>query len=297
MEHKVVKAKYLVTPLLLPIMVMGVLLTGCNTPENNLPANTSSAPKSPDANVNASSTSSAPEATAPLEAREPERYSVTTRVTIQPTGNAPQANVPGLQFTFARLATDRRISFKLPDPVGEVIYLEKAPLKYLIFPARNQYVELDPAELGFQLGNVMSPASAIERLKERTQYERMGTDTVNGRTAIKYRFSGAADTRTQVGTVQADSIVFVDQETGLPLRSEVDTMSSSGAGARVVTEAANLELTPDPLLFEVPVTMKKVTSAELKQQVQGFVNAIRVFVSYARQQVNTSPQAGTPPTP
>jgi hypothetical protein len=64
-----------------------------------------------------------------------------------------------------------------------------------------------------------------------------------------------------------------------------------------VTEAANLELTPDPSLFEVPVAMKKVTSAELKQQVQGFVNAIRVFVSYARQQVNTAPQGGTSPTP
>ena len=298
MRIKEIKTKYLVGLRLVPIVLMGVLLTGCNTAENNMAANSNSAPtKATSPDVSASSTSSSTAATTPLEAREPERYSVTTRVTIQPTGNAPQANVPGLQFTFARLATDRRISFKLPDPVGEVVYLEKAPLKYLIFPARNQYVELDPAELGFQLGNVMSPASAIERLKERTQYEPMGTETVNGRTAIKYRFSGAADTRTQVGTVQADSLVYVDQETGLPLRSEVDTMSSSGAGARVVTEAANLELTPDPLLFEVPATMKKVSSAELKQQVQGFVNAIRVFVSYARQQVSTLPQAGTSPAP
>jgi hypothetical protein len=298
MKHKEIKTKYLVTMVLAPIALMGVLLSGCNTTENNTPTNSSSAPNTPAAsNVNASSTSSAPEVTTSLEAREPERYSVTTRLTIQPTGNAPQANVPALQFTFARLAADRRISFKLPDPLGEVVYLEKAPLKYLIFPARNQYVELDPAELGFQLGNVMSPVSAIERLKERTQFERIGTETVNGRTAIKYRFRGAADTQTQVGTVQADSIIYVDQETGLPLRSEVDTMSSSGAGARVLTEADNLVLTPDPSLFEVPVAMKKVTSTELKQQVQGFVNAIRVFASYARQQVNTAPQAGSPPSP
>src|SRR6185295_14534388 len=102
MGRKKLKTQYLAMLLLLPVVLMGVLLSGCNTPENNLPANSSSAPKSPEANVNASSTSSAPETTAPLEAREPERYSVTTRVTIQPTGNAPQANVPGLQFTFAR---------------------------------------------------------------------------------------------------------------------------------------------------------------------------------------------------
>ena len=275
-----------------------LLSSGCNTNGNEMAASSgsnSSAP--PPANANVSPANPAPEAVPALEAREPDRYSVTTRITIQATGNAPQANVPALQFTFARLAADRRISFKLPDPVGEVVYLEKAPLKYLIFPARNQYVELDPAELGFQLGNVMSPASAIERLKERTQYERIGTESVNGRPAIKYRFRGTADTRTQVGTVQADSIVYVDQETGLPLRSEVDTISSSGAGARVLTEADNLQLSPDPSLFEVPLAMKKVTSAELKQQVQGFVNAIRVFASYARQQMNPATPASTPPAP
>jgi hypothetical protein len=232
MKHKEIKTKYLVTMVLAPIALMGVLLSGCNNPESNTPTNSNSAPNTTAApNVNASSTSSAPEVTTSLEAREPERYSVTTRLTIQPTGNAPQANVPALQFTFARLAADRRISFKLPDPVGEVVYLEKAPLKYLIFPARNQYVELDPAELGFQLGNVMSPVSAIERLKERTQFERIGTETVSGRTAIKYRFRGATDTQTQVGTVQADSIIYVDQETGLPLRSEVDICFERGRGA------------------------------------------------------------------
>ena len=293
MQYRNTTTRILVS-LLLPIGMMGMLLSsGCSTTENKMTANSNSAPNPP-ATASPAPSSSSTETTTPLESREPERYSVTTRVTIQPTGNTPQANVPGLQFTFARLAADRRISFKLPDPVGEVVYLEKTPLKYLIFPSRNQYVELDPAELGFQLGNVMSPASVVERLKERTQYERIGTETVNGRTAIKYRFSGAADTRTKAGTVQADSIVYVDQETGLPLRSEVDTMSSSGAGARVVTEADNLVLVPDPSLFEVPATMKKVSSAELKQQVQAFVSAIRVFVSYARQQVDASPQAGTP---
>ena len=296
MQHKKINALCFIS--LLPVLVGMILSSGCNTAGNSAPSNSTPAPNpAPVANTNASSLSSATETTPPLEAREPDSYSVTTKVSIQPTGNSPQANVPSLQFTFARLAADRRISFKLPDPVGEVVYLEKAPLKYLIFPARNQYLELDPAELGFQLGSVMSPASAIERLKERTQSERMGTETINGRTAIKYRFRGATDTKTQVGTVQADSIIYVDQETGLPLRSEVDTTSSSGAGARVVTEADNLVLPADPALFEVPVAMKKVTTAELKQQVQGFVNAIRVFANYARAQVTPAPPAVTPPSP
>jgi len=228
---------------------------------------------------------------APLEAREPDRYSVATTITVQPTGNAPKTNIPPMQFTFARLTDQRRVSFKLPDPVGEVIYLEKPPMKYLIFPARNQYVELDPNELGFQLGEVMSPASAIQRLKEKSRYEMLGTETVNGRTAVKYRFSGAVDTHTQAGTAEANSIVYVDQETGLPLRSEIDTSSTSGAGARIVTSTDNLQLTADASMFEVPTAMKKVTSTELKQQVQSFVGAMRAVAGYFRQQMETPPPA------
>lgn len=264
--------------------------SGCATAGTNTTTNMNSNANLAPANANAPAMLGG---TTTLEAREPESYSVTNTITIQPTGSSPQANVPPMQFSFARIGMHRRVSFKLPDPVGNVIYLEKAPLKYLIFPARNQYVELDPNELGFALGDVMSPVSAIEQLKQRTQYEQLGTETVNGRTAVKYRFKGAADTHTRIGTAQADSIVYIDQETGLPLRSEIETTSSSGAGARIVTVAENLQFAPEASLFEVPSGMKKVTSTELKQQVQGFVGAVRAVAGYFRQQVNTaSPATG-----
>ena len=288
MSYLKIKRSHSITGLLVMFALITLAGSGCSnstTSTTNLNTNTSVAT----ANAN---TSAAPAPAVSLEAREPERYSVTNTITIQPTGTTPQKNVPPLQFTFARLGTDRRVSFKLPDPVGEVIYLEKAPLKYLIFPARSQYVELDPNELGFSLGDVMSPVSVIAHLKERAQSEQLGTETINGRTAVKYRVRGAADTHTKVGTAQADSIVFIDQETGLPLRSEIDTSSSSGAGARIVTVADNLQFSPEPSLFEVPTGLKKVTSAELKQQVQSFVGVVRGIAGYLRQQVTAPPPAG-----
>jgi hypothetical protein len=270
--------------LIVMIALAALAASGCTSPgtTTTTKANMNASP----ANAN---TSAIPSTATTFEPREPERYSVTNTITIQPTGSSPQANIPPMQFGFARVGLDRRVSFKLPEPVGDVIYLEKAPLKYLIFPARNQYVELDPNELGFALGDVMSPVSAIQRLKEKAQYEQLGVETVNGRSAVKYRFKGSTDTHTKVGTAQADSIVYIDQETGLPLRSEIDTTSSSGAGARIVTVADSLQFTPDATLFEVPTSMKKVTSAELKQQVQSFVAAVRAVAGYLRQQVNTAP--------
>jgi hypothetical protein len=292
MSHERASRKYIMTLLVAGLTFTALALPGCTTTNTN--TSTTSNSNSAAASANANTVPATPSG-APLEAREPENYSVTTTITIQPTGNAPQANIPPLQFSFARMGTDRRISFKLPDPVGEVIYLEKSPLKYLIFPARSQYVELDPNELGFQLGAVMSPPSIIARVKERTQYEQLGTEPINGRTAIKYRFRAAADTHTKVGTAQADSIVYVDQETGLPLRSEIETSSSSGAGARIITSAESLQLAPEASLFEVPTTMKKVSSAELKQQVQSFVGTLRAVTAYLREQANAAQATGAQP--
>lgn len=293
MSYTIIREKNVAWAFAVISAVAGVLLSGCTGSGLNATANLNTNARSMATNTNANSGATAAGA-GPLEAKEPERYSATTIITIQPTGNAPQANIPPMQFGFARMGADRRVSFKLPEPVGEVVYLEKPQLKYLIFPARNQYVELDPDELGFQLGHLMSPASALERLKERAQYESLGAEMLNGRAVAKYRFAGAADTHTRAGTAQASSIVYVDQETGLPLRTEIETTSSSGAGARIVTATESLQLTPDSTLFDVPTQMKRVTSAELKQQVQGFVSGMRQFVGYLRQQVPaTQPAAGT----
>src|SRR6185295_4465489 len=90
---------------LVPVGMM-LLSSGCATSGTDATANLNSSPGAA-ATANANAGFVTEPAAVPLEAREPERYSVTTSVTIQPTGNAPQANVPTLQFTFARLETDR----------------------------------------------------------------------------------------------------------------------------------------------------------------------------------------------
>jgi hypothetical protein len=229
-----------------------------------------------------------------LDAREPESYSTTMTLTGQYVGGQRQGNIPTLQFDFAKMNNDRRWSFNLPQPAGQVTYLEKVGLKYLLLPARNQYVEITPEEMGFQLGSLMTPVAVIERLKSRGQYENLGAEQVNGRTAIKYRFTGAADTRTQAGTIQADSFVYADQQTGLPLRAEINSATTSGATARIVIETRDIQMNPSPSLFEVPANLKKVTTQELKQQVRGFIDAIQIFAEMMRQQQAT-PAPAPPP--
>ena len=109
------------------IVLSTIVLSGCmheGTGSSSSMNSNSGVPMSANAN---SAPSPAPAAA--LESREPDRYSVVTTITVQPTGSTPQTNIPPIQFAFARNDTQRRVSFKLPDPIGEVIYLEQPPMK------------------------------------------------------------------------------------------------------------------------------------------------------------------------
>ncbi len=225
--------------------------------------------------------------------KEPQQYSLTMTISGQGSTNNKQGSLSPQTIEFARMETDRRWSMTLPA-IGQIIYLEKPSMRYLILPSRTQYVELSPDALGFQMGNVMTPSAMIEQLKPRTSYENLGTETVNGRTATKYRFVGEKDTHTQAGTVQSDSYVYVDEATGLPLRADLNFSSSAGATARGSIESNNINLNPDAKLFEVPVGYKKMTAEELKQQVQSFIQFIRIFAPAMTQQAGTT---ATPPPP
>jgi hypothetical protein len=285
------------------LIILSISLSsfGCTSsqPNSNVTAN-SNASVGANPNSNAIANSNADRtgvSSAAFAATEPEQYSLTMAVSGQGSANNKQGSLPPQNIEFAKLGTDRRWALTLPA-VGQVAYLEKAGMKYLLLPSRSQYVEISPEALGIQLGNVLTPNAIVEQLKPRTQYENVGTEIINGRKAAKYRFVGAADTRTKAGTVQSESYIYMDEITGLPLRADLNFASSSGGQAQGFIETRDINLNPDAKLFEVPATFKKVTTEELKQQVQGFIQFIRLLAPAMTQQVggnSAAPPASTAP--
>jgi outer membrane lipoprotein-sorting protein len=256
-------------------MFIGSLLllasfTGCSNATKGINANsTAGAGGNPNGNANAShAVSTQP---APLDFKEPERYGMAITISAQAVAEAP-TSMTTQQFGFAKLGSDRRWSFALPAPLGHIVYLEKSGLKYLVFIDRNQYVELAPDALGFQPSRVLTPSTIAEQLKPRSQYEQLGLELVNGRTAMKYRISDAGD-----AARKTDGVIFVDQDTGLPLRYELITGVTPGTNLRVIIEARDVQLNPDRLQFDVPAGMKKVTQQEAKSQVEAFAGSLRFF--------------------
>ena len=276
-------------------LAMTFAATGCSTqPTGNTNASMSVNANSNTAMTNANANTASAATAGTFSTREPDRYSMKMNVSVEGSANNRQGGTQ-VEIDFARLDANRRWSIKVPAMNNlEVIYLEKPGLKYLVIPSRNQYVEITQDAVGMPLGNILTPSAMMERLQARP-HESLGVEAVNGRPAMKYRFTGATNTGTSAGTAQADSFIYVDQETNLPLRIDLTATTTSGAAARGVVETRDIQLNPDSTQFDVPTGYQKVTAEQLKQQVQGFISLIKMVAPYLGQQAAPPPEALAPP--
>lgn len=270
-----------------------------NTNTNaNLTANTNA---NTNLNANASTLT-----TSGIAAREPDTYRATLVLSAETEGGEKTIGIPTLSAEVAKRGQDRRLAFKLPDG-SDLIYLEKGGLHTVVLPARKQYAELTPEATGFQLGKLMTPGQLVARLETLKDVERVGEEAVGGRTADKYRYARTADTKTQAGTVSTEAFVYVDKDTGLPLRSELFTEASGEVqgvkGATVVAEMRDINTTVDDSLFEIPTGFSKVPPEQVRRQIDALTNAAAALIrslmtarSSATPSTTASPAATTSPS-
>ena len=279
--------------LILPLAFAG---GACQT-ATNTNTNTANVNATPAVNANVSSS---PNTGAAIEAREPDIYQARLTMTAQTTGSGQNISIPSLTAAVARSGADRRFSFVLPGS-EEVIYLDRADKRYIILPKRKQYAELTPQSTGFEVPRSMTVGEIVNQVKKLQGFERVGEEMVNGRTAIKYRYSGTSKTGTQAGDVQTEAIVLVDKETGLPLRSETVAESQSGnvkgvTGLKLVTELADIKTNADPTMFEVPKGLSKVSDQQVRQSVDAVGRAVIAIIGQLMQTANSTTTPAASPT-
>jgi hypothetical protein len=275
-------------PLLTSIILVAGLAFGCGEASKGTNVNSSASSNQKltgNANSDAGSTTPGSQSSA-IDIQEPERYSVAMTISIQETSSDAPTPMLTQQFDLARLGADRRWAFVFPAPLGQVVYLEKSGLRYLVLFERKQYMELTPNALGFELSKVLSPNSIADRLRSH-RYEKLGLEPVNGRTAIKYRLTAETDASTHM--------IFVDQETGLPLRSELSILAPSGTKSRVIVEARDVQLNPAREQFDVPIGMKKAAERDARQQIEAVATALRPLADSISGTQSAPAASNTPP--
>ena len=283
--------------LVLLISAMLVTVVGCArgpVAETNVNMNVNTNVNANLAPVNAN-TATAPSA---MAAREPDAYSAQLVFSAETEGGEKTIGIPTLSADVAKNGPDRRLSFKLPDN-SELIYLEHNGVHYAIAPGRKQYAELTPEATGFQLHKLMTPGQLVGYLDRLQGIQFVAEEPLQGRTAMKYRYARTSQTNTSAGEVKTESFIFIDKDTGLPLRAELFSEASGNVqgvkGATVVAEMRNISTNVDPSLFEVPAGLTKVSEQQVRQQVNAITNTIAAVLRTLLTNMNTTPPP--PPSP
>jgi len=256
------------------------LVAACNQPATNtnvtsngssnanlINANSMSA-NAMNANVSNSNTVAAPGVM--IETEEPEQYQALVTLKLEVSG-AQNIATPPIKAEVARNGADRRMEFVLPNG-DKLIYLDRGGKQFLISPNRKQYAELTKEAVGFEVRKLLLPEQIVNQVKNLKGVERVGEEKLGDRDVVKYRFGATTNTQTKAGTVATESIILVDKETGLPLRSTTNSQSQNGnvqgiQGVNFVTEMSNVRTTADAALFAEPTDYKQVAPEEIKQQV------------------------------
>lgn len=260
--------------------------TNSNTNANTQPTNSN-------ANTNSSTSS-----TSGLDTAEPEKYSATLVFTLQTSGGDKAMGIPPLSVQVARNGADRRVEFKLPDGTP-LVYLDHENRQYVIVPSRKQYAELSKEATGTQLQKLMTPGQIVADLKNRSGVEKVGEERIDGRMAEKYRYSTSTDTKTKAGEVTAEAFIFIDKETRLPLRTEINAESSGNVKgvneARVVAEMRDIKTDVDASQFEVPAGYSQVAPEKIRQQIDALTSAVASILRAMMANMRT--EAGASPSP
>lgn len=280
----------------LAISVFSFAMSGCSrSPVANANINTNINANT-NVNTNANINAAPPSA---LAAREPDTYRAMLVFTAETEGGEKTVGIPTLSAEVARSGQDRRVSFKLPDG-SDLVYLDHAGTPYAILPARRQYAELTPAATGFQIQKLMTPGQLVAYLDRLEGIQPVGEDTVNGRTAQKYRYARTADTNTSAGDVRTESFVYIDKETGLPLRAELYSEASGNVqgvkGAKIVAEMRDITTNVEPALFQVPTGYSKISEQQVRAQVDAISNTVAAVLRTLLTNMNSAPPPSPSPT-
>lgn len=197
--------------------------------------------------------------TPPFATKEPERYQAVRITTITKTSTSVPAETQTVRVFIARDGEKRREGYE--NSTGEQsIYLENAQGRYLLLPAKNSYANLsatdtppDSRALADQAAEV-SVDRLLHESPSEARYEKLGIETLNGRTTTKFRVT-RAESNTGSGA-ESETLIWIDEQLGLPIRSE--TTFSRDHNSKVLMELRDISLDVDARLFELPEDYKQI---------------------------------------
>jgi hypothetical protein len=193
--------------------------------------------------------------TPPFQSKEPERYQATRTVTIVTAGGERVVT----KTSIARDGTMRRNESETVSK--RVVYLDVPEGRFALLVDGKVYADLAESDLPASDNEEISPERLLHsEAGSNTSYQKMGTETVGGRSANKYRV--VVNSSNAGNVTLSETLIWIDEVWNMPIRSE----TTSPDGTRITMELS--EISPDVVrtVFQVPGDYKKITFAELRKR-------------------------------
>ena len=209
-----------------------------------------------ESNTNQTVVSSTP----PFQTKEPERYQATrTITTVTATGETTVT-----KNLVARDGELRRDEIEMMQQRVVLLYLPEG--KFLFIPDEKVFVDLTKTTGAETSGIYDESESSPDRLLHTdpiaTSYQQVATETVNGRTAQKYRVVVNSSAAANVSV--NETLIWIDEALHMPIRSE----TTSGDGKRVTMELSDIKLDVDRTVFQIPEGYEKITILDLPKRLK-----------------------------
>ena len=239
--------------LLLLALASGLILPGCRGPQGP-----------PHSDLGPASSGNSTFTTPPFSTKEPDRYRA-IRVTSFTTPGSENSN----EVLIARDGQSRREEYA-GGAMGQIVYLEIPSGNFILLPARKQYADLntlnnapistdrpDRSERPADDPPLLSPDQLLNESHPSATYEKLGNESLSGRTTTKYRVVVLNGTATS-----NETLIWVDDALGMPVKSETIT-TSNGQSAKVTTELRDVSFELDESLFSWPSDYKRVEAEHI----------------------------------
>ena len=194
----------------------------------------------------------------PFQTKEPERYQATRTITTV-TANGETTVTKNI------VARDGELRRDEIEQQG-VVYLYLPEGRFLLVPDEKVFVDLTKTDGAATPGIYDESESSPDRLLHTdpvsTSYQQIATETVNGRTALKYRVVVNSSAAANVSV--NETLIWIDEALHMPIKSE----TTSGDGKRVTMELTDITLNVDRTVFQIPEGYEKITILDLPKRLK-----------------------------
>lgn len=197
--------------------------------------------------------------TPPFKTREPESYSAVRTITIF--GPKGEKSVQSMLIGRDGLIRRQESNFEQ----ARIVYLDSPHGRVVLWSEQKVYAELDgffgdPPEEDEE--ETDSPDRLLHAEPSMTSYRFLGTDTVAGRNAAKYRVTVNSSAMADVNA--NENLIWVDYDLNMPIKSEMRSQD----GVVVITEMSDIKLPSDKQLFQIPAGYEKIPFSALQKQLK-----------------------------